>query len=104
MDLLTAALIAAAAAATASPAARAGVPASVVVHGDLDLTRPADMARLRRRIALAVEEVCGSYAAIEPYQEQELSRCRAETLREAETALARVAVARSHWAARPKRR
>jgi UrcA family protein len=73
--LVTAALVAAFACAQA-PAQTAPARLSIS-YADLDLSRPADRARLNRRIANAMETVCGSYADAPPYQEREIARCRA---------------------------
>lgn len=77
----------------ATPAAAYGPPASQAVsHADLDLKRPADVARLRHRIAGALENVCGSYATSESWQEREIARCRTRALAQADAQIARLMV------------
>ena len=86
---LATALVAASLAAT--PAAAYGPPArQAVSYADLDLSRPADVARLHRRLAAALENVCGSYATSESWQESEIARCRAGARAEADAQLARL--------------
>jgi UrcA family protein len=80
-----------AAIAVAAPAAAYGPPATQTVsYADLDLSRPADVARLRQRLAGALEYVCGSYATAESWQEREIARCRAQAGAQAEARLARL--------------
>jgi UrcA family protein len=43
---------------------------------DLDMGNPPDAAKLRRRIALAMEQVCGSYATVERADEGIVTSCR----------------------------
>lgn len=43
---------------------------------DLDLSNQRDAAKLRRRLASAIEQVCGSYATIERYDEDMVTSCR----------------------------
>jgi len=78
----TLAAIAAAAAASLSPALAQETPADrthVVSFADLDLSRKADVRRLDRRIALAVEDVCGSASSADPAGRNDVRRCRVET-------------------------
>ena len=76
----------------AAPAAAFGPPASQAVsYADLDLSRPADLARLRMRIARALENVCGSYATSESWDEHDITRCRAAARTQADAQLARLA-------------
>ncbi len=82
---LAASLAAAPAVAYAPPTRQA------VSYADLDLSRPADVARLRQRLADALENVCGSYATSESWQEREIARCRAGARAEADAQLARLA-------------
>lgn len=42
----------------------------------LDLSSPADIRKLDRRIARAVEAVCGSYASISANQNDRITDCR----------------------------
>ena len=81
---LAASLAAAPAAAYAPPARQS------VSYADLDLSRPADAARLRQRLADALENVCGSYATSESWQQREIARCRAGARAEADAQLARL--------------
>jgi len=81
-----AASIAAAPAVAYQPPAR-----QAVSYADLDLSRPADVARLRQRLADAYENVCGSYATSESWQEREIARCRAGAQAGADAQLARLA-------------
>ncbi|HEV2818387.1 MAG TPA: UrcA family protein [Allosphingosinicella sp.] len=84
---LSAALFAAAIA--AAPASAFAPPSSQPVsYAGLDLSRPADAARLRRRIAAALENVCGSYATSESWEEREIARCRAGARAAADAQLA----------------
>ncbi|MCJ2176968.1 UrcA family protein [Novosphingobium album (ex Hu et al. 2023)] len=67
-----------------------GAPADMIVHhneaagpfrrvnlADLDLSQPADVTRLRHRLAQAVEFVCGNYATTEQWQIEKVNNCRA---------------------------
>jgi len=87
------ALAAALAASLAAAPALAYAPPTrqAVSYADLDLSRPADVARLRQRLADALENVCGSYATSESWQEHEIARCRAGARVEADAQLARLA-------------
>ena len=87
---LTALLVAGVA--VAAPASVFGAPAhrTAVAYADLDLSKPADVARLRRRIAAALDEVCGSYAAAESADDYGISRCRAAARAGAERQLASI--------------
>jgi UrcA family protein len=78
--------------AVTSPAAALAAPAGRVAvnYADLDLSRPADVARLRRRISAALDEVCDSHASAESAADDEISRCRAEGRAEAEEQLAHI--------------
>ena len=57
----------------------------------LDLGRPADRARLQRRLADAVENVCGSYAATSADEQRVIGRCRRAAWAGVETQLAALA-------------
>jgi UrcA family protein len=75
----------------AAPAVAFDPPArQAVSYADLDLSRPADVARLRRRIASALENVCGSYATSQSWDEHEIARCRAAARPRADAQLARL--------------
>jgi len=54
----------------------------VVRHGDLDLKSAAGRTVLDRRIAVATERVCGSYAGADVTEDQEIKRCRAVVARD----------------------
>lgn len=83
--LFTAALLATISALPAS----AQAPASRAVnYAGLDLATPAGRAALDRRIATAVEAVCGSYAGASSYEAREIDRCRAGARTGIETQLA----------------
>ena len=43
---------------------------------DLNMSDPHDAAKLRRRIALAMEQVCGSFATVEHADEDIVTNCR----------------------------
>jgi len=49
-----------------------------VRHADLDLDTRSGRAKLNRRIALALESVCGSYANRSIDEQDEVTRCRRE--------------------------
>jgi UrcA family protein len=68
------------AAVAAFPAAAQSVVASrPVSHADLDLGIRAGRAQLDRRIAVAVEAICGSYAGAPSSETVAIDRCRAST-------------------------
>jgi UrcA family protein len=74
--------------------------ASAVSFADLDLARASDVARLDRRIAIAVRAACGDPAAYDLKGRKAVRRCQAATQ---EAALpqrdAAIAVARRSYAA-----
>lgn len=71
----------------ATPASAQPAEVSVkVADGELD-TR-AGRARLRQRVAAAIEQLCGSYAAIEPYQWPDIDKCWKSAWREANRQIA----------------
>ena len=74
MKTLSAAL-AAVAIFAATPATTRELTATVRLS-DLDLGNPRDAARLHRRLASAIERVCGSYATVEYYDDDSITRCR----------------------------
>jgi len=51
-----------------------------VAFADLDLSTPAGVATLDRRIEGAVRQVCGHYFPNSPASREEVLRCRRETL------------------------
>ena len=65
-------------------------PRSATVRiGDLDLSQPTDLRRLQRRLDIAIEEVCGSYANVVDLSAQDdTTRCRIGAARSAATQLA----------------
>jgi UrcA family protein len=63
-------------AAAAAPVSAQDVEHSAVVT--VDRAARASHSLLKHRLAVAVEEVCGSYATIETYQVPELDACRKE--------------------------
>jgi UrcA family protein len=75
-------------AAPAFAAAPAGVQSTSVRVVDLDLSRPADSARLEKRLKLAAMEVCGAREASVRILKQAVvrSECYRETLAQASTA------------------
>ena len=70
----TLALILTVGALAASPAHAEPATATIVVQKS-DYQSSQSRARLDLRIRGAIETVCGSYAAIEPYQAPELDKC-----------------------------
>jgi len=74
---------------TAIPAAALADPRSATVTvTSADMLTPAARARLDRRIGAAIEQVCGSYAAIESGQIPEMDSCWAAAKAEASRRLA----------------
>lgn len=55
-------------------------PVQTVSYSDLDLRTDAGRAALDRRIAAAVIEACGTASSADPQGQNEVRRCRAETL------------------------
>ena len=54
-------------------------PASATIdYSDLDLSRPADVARLDRRIEIAARTACGPTSSADPEGMREVRRCRAQ--------------------------
>ena len=90
----TAALLCAAAASLAAPilAAPPEAASRAIRFADLDLAKPADVARLERRVHLALESVCGSYAGTassgDEAEAREIARCRADVSAKLKPALA----------------
>jgi UrcA family protein len=64
----------AAAAAFATPAI-AQPPSATLTVTPADFGSATARARFDRRVAVAIEHVCGSYATIEPYQWPNMDRC-----------------------------
>jgi UrcA family protein len=74
---------------TTLPAAALADPRSATVTVTVaDMSTPAARARLDRRIGAAIEQVCGSYAAIETGQVPEMDSCWAAAKAEASRRLA----------------
>jgi UrcA family protein len=65
-------------------------PRSAVVRiGDLDLASAYDRSVLNRRIASAIEEICGSYAGVtEPSETDRIDACRVVARQSADRQLA----------------
>jgi UrcA family protein len=76
------------AAAPALAAPPAGAAARRVSFADLDLATADGRAQLGHRIAMAIEQVCGSYAAASVSDTSDIDRCRAEARTGIETRLA----------------
>jgi UrcA family protein len=74
-------LAAALAALTATPAfAQTAAPATIAVHtADLDLSSPAGIAALDRRIRAAVDIACGDPSDVDLHGKNVAQRCRADT-------------------------
>ena len=65
--------------------------ASIRIH-DLDLSRPGDARVLGRRVAVAKEAVCGSYAGAREGEDARITECRANVDRQLEPRLAALGV------------
>lgn len=64
-------------------------PRSAVVTVTIaELSTPEGTARFHKRVAAALEEVCGSYATIETYQVPQLDECRRKARSSVETRVA----------------
>ena len=64
-----------------SGAAQAGSPeksAVAIRYADIDLSTQAGQTMLERRVANALESVCGSYAGAIDTEERDIARCRSE--------------------------
>ena len=72
---------------TTSPAL-ATDPTAAIRLSDLDLSRPADVRTLDRRVASAKEQVCGSYVNRRTDEVAGIDACRAEIDRQLEPRLA----------------
>ena len=68
---------------------RENAPTRSVAFGDLDLGSAAGVRRLSRRIALATEAVCGSYAGASDAENHAISECRRDLRASLEAQLAR---------------
>ena len=78
--LSLAALAAAAVGAPAVAQTAAPLPSVSVRHADLDLSNPRDVKRLDYRIVHAVTGVCGDASSAYPSGQNDVQRCRVETL------------------------
>lgn len=78
-------------AAAAVPATAAEPASRTISYADLDLATAHGRATLDRRIAAAVEALCGSYAGAPGWAVPEIDRCRAAARTSAETQLAALA-------------
>lgn len=67
------------AALTATPAFAGGPQSEEVHYGDLNLSTPAGVAALDRRLDRAVQRVCGDAARQNLSAQRLIARCRAET-------------------------
>lgn len=83
--LFTAALFAAI---SAMPASARAPESRAVSYDGLDLATAGGRAILNRRIAAALEDVCGSYAGAPSYETFEIDRCRSAARIRIETQLA----------------
>ncbi|MET0307068.1 MAG: UrcA family protein [Sphingomonas sp.] len=59
-----------------------GVKTAVIRHADIDFSSRADRARFDRRVAIATESVCGSYAGASADETDAIARCRKAALRQ----------------------
>jgi len=59
--------------------ARTEVVSYVVRYNDLDLTKATDLRKLDRRIALAINEACGTASDADPTGKNDIRRCRVDT-------------------------
>lgn len=74
--LIGGALLATAPAAARTATAPNGDRIRAVPHADLDLATPGGQATLNRRVARALESVCGSYADRSVEEQDRITRCR----------------------------
>lgn len=65
-----------------------------VYYGDLDLSRQADLKTLDRRVARAIDAVCGSFATVEEWQHNDVRKCRSAAREQARADIALVASSR----------
>ena len=78
-----------AAASSALPAqAQSAARSQSVSTAGLDLATPAGRGRFQRRVAAAIETVCGSYAGASSGEQNEIDRCRRSAWSSVETQLA----------------
>lgn len=56
-----------------------------------DMAKPRAMAVLKKRIGVAVEQFCGSFASVEYDQWRHIDRCREDALRGVEQQMAKLA-------------
>lgn len=61
----------------------------IVNFGDLDLSIPADLGKLKQRISGATEAVCGSYANADYIEWDAIGRCRVSVRQSVEPQIAR---------------
>ena len=81
MKALLISLAAAAITFAAAPAPAQTAPSQVVVsYADLDLSTPAGVRKLDRRLRSAVEIACGPISSADPAGKNRVRDCRAETL------------------------
>ena len=87
-------------------AGQADEPISTV-GTSISVSGKGDNAETRHRIAIAIEEMCRSYGAVEPYQHDEITKCRALAWRSVEPQLSPHAADASgagHKGQRPRQR
>lgn len=65
-----------------------------VEHTDLDLATSDGRTKLNRRIAVALESVCGSYAGRTAEEEKDVTRCRRAAITLIEPQVARLLITR----------
>ena len=102
--LLVVAAIMVGTAATAAPPIIVSAPAetSATIHfADIDLASSNGQRQFKRRLASAIEEVCGSYMnVVEPTEEQFVTSCRHDAAGQANRQLAmRLTTIRLAWSA-----
>jgi len=88
--LIGGALLATTPAAARTAMAPDGDPIRAVPHADLDLATQSGRATLNRRVALALESVCGSYANRSAEEQDKITRCRRDANARLAPQLARI--------------
>lgn len=68
---------------------------TVVDLHDLDLNRIRDQRRLRHRVAMAIERVCGSYLGADEGEARQIAMCRRDALADLPTPVSTI-MARGH--------
>lgn len=80
-----------AASATSSIAAPPAQQQVVITFSAGEMTNARAVARLKKRIDAAVEQLCGSYASVEYDQWRHIDRCRGDALLSVEQQIAKLA-------------